>query len=62
MLWNFASFFKKRVETSKGFPSIFDVISQSFLQIFTVGENIIVTKKIQNNNGAIQSFIFPILR
>ena len=29
---------------------------------YTVGENIIATIKIQNNYGAIQSFIFPILR
>ena len=30
--------------------------------IHTVGENIIATTKILNNYGAIQSFIFPILR
>ena len=28
----------------------------------TVGENIVATTKIQNNYGAIQSLIFPILR
>ena len=28
----------------------------------TVDENIIATTKIRNNYGAIQSFIFPILR
>ena len=28
----------------------------------TVGENIIATTKIRNNYGAIQSFIFPLLR
>ena len=28
----------------------------------TVGENIIATTKIRNDYGAIQSFIFPILR
>ena len=29
---------------------------------YTVGENIIATTKIRNNYGAIQTFIFPILR
>ena len=37
MLWNYASFFKNvlNVETSKGFPSNSDIISQSFEQLFT---------------------------
>ena len=32
------------------------------LQLRTVGENIIATTKVRNNYGAIQSFIFTILR
>ena len=31
-------------------------------RVSTVGKNIIATTKIRNNYGAIQSFIFPILR
>ena len=31
------------------------------LVLHTVGENVIVTPKMRNNYGAIQSFIFPIL-
>ena len=39
----------------------FKVTHSNIIQI-TVGENIIATTKMRNNYGAIQSFIFPILR
>jgi hypothetical protein len=47
-------------------PSFLDVYHYSFchagLITGTVGENIIAPYKIRNNYGAIQSFIFPIMR
>ena len=45
-------------QKNAAFISLYDSFGLDFI---AVGENIIATTKIQNNYGAIQSFIFPIL-